>query len=80
MSYYKSDKYTQNSGQRGQKIHKQSFLFTETTMDKYAKISYLLGNFMENDGKRRSDTNRNTYEIARSDNQSIYQIMNHISN
>ena len=34
---------------------------------------------MKDDGKRRSDTDRNTHQITCTDNQSIDQIMYHIS-
>lgn len=48
-------------------------------MDKHTEISDLLRDFMENHGKRRSDADRDADQIAGSDNQTIYQIMHHIS-
>lgn len=79
MSYHKCDNHTEHSSQRRQKINKQRFFLAETAMDKYTKISHLLRDFVKNNFQSRGDTEWNTNKITRSDNQSIYQIMNHIS-
>lgn len=48
-------------------------------MDEYAEISDFLRYLMEHDRKRRSDAERNAHQIARTDDQSVDQIMHGIS-
>ena len=48
-------------------------------MNKYTEISDLLRDFMEDDRKCCGDSDRNADQITCTDDQSINQIMNHIS-
>lgn len=48
-------------------------------MDKHTEISNFLRDFMQDNSKRGRNPNRNTHKITCTDNQSIDQIMNHIS-
>lgn len=56
-----SDNHSHNSGQSRQKIQEQSSLFAKSSVDEYTKISDLLRDFMKNDSKGRSDSDRDAH-------------------
>lgn len=48
-------------------------------MDQDAEVANLLRDFVKQDGDRSRDADGNTYEITRSDDQTVYKIMYGIS-